>query len=60
MCTSMDLYCQALQTNEMLFQISELFFELTTIFKNNSGIGFMQACVERECTISECTINHSC
>ena len=35
----MDLTWQALQINEKLFQISELFFELVTFFKNNSGVG---------------------
>ena len=39
----MDLTRQALHTNVKLFQILESFFELVTIFQNNSCVGFMQA-----------------
>ena len=40
----MDSSLQALQTNvKFIFQISESYFELITIFKNNSGVGFMHA-----------------
>ena len=39
-CISMDSYQQTLQTNDELF---ENFFELITIFQNNSGVGFMHA-----------------
>ena len=39
----MDLFQQALQGDGICFQISESFFESNTIFKNNSGIGFMHA-----------------
>ena len=41
--TSMDSSQQALQINGKLFPITELFFELVTIFRNNVGVGFMQA-----------------
>ena len=41
--TSMDSSRQALQCYESFFEISESFFELMTIFQNNSGIWFMQA-----------------
>ena len=40
---SIDSTRQALQTNRKLFFNSESFFELPTIFKNNGGVGFMQA-----------------
>ena len=35
----MDSTRQALQTNVKHFQISKSFFELTTFFENNSGVG---------------------
>ena len=38
-----DLYQHALQTYESFFQISESFFKLTTIFQNNSDVGFVHA-----------------
>ena len=39
---SMDLSQRSLQTNRMLFFKFRIFFELVTIFQNNSGVGFMQ------------------
>ena len=39
----MDSSRQALQTYESFFQIWESIFELTTLFKNNSDVGFVHA-----------------
>ena len=52
--TSMDSSQRDLQTYESyFFQISESFFELTTIFWNNSGVGFMHARRQRHFCFGE-------
>ena len=43
---------------ESFFQISELFFELVTIFKINSGVGFMHA--RRKAFVLDSTLSSFC
>ena len=44
---SINLSQRAIQTNGKLFQISVSLFELTTLFKNNSAVGFGHAMLGR-------------